>query len=76
MELVTKVEAGQLQTPVKETKQRVTTHDRAVLMTLFEHCRGGNWTCSSNWGSDEELSRWYNVSVSLTVYQYFLQGFG
>lgn len=48
----------------KETKQRVTTHDRAVLMTLFERCRGENWACGSNWGSGEDLSTWYNVSVS------------
>lgn len=42
----------------------MTTHDRAVLMTLFEHCKGHAWANSSNWGSAEELSRWYNVSVS------------
>lgn len=57
-------EAGRQPVPAKEMKQRVTTHDRAVLMTLFEHCKGKTWACSSNWGSGEELSRWYNVSVS------------
>lgn len=54
-----------LLTPVREMRHRVTTHDSAVLMTFFDHCKGETWVCSSNWGSGEELSQWYNVSVSL-----------
>ncbi|CAM9398970.1 unnamed protein product [Scytosiphon promiscuus] len=38
-------------------------HDRAVLMVLFEQCRGRNWRHSENWGSGKPLSSWYNVTV-------------
>lgn len=48
--------------PVEESNQRG-KHDRAVLMALFDRCRGPMWVCSSNWGSEEPLSTWYNVFV-------------
>ncbi|CAM9681096.1 unnamed protein product [Ectocarpus fasciculatus] len=38
-------------------------HDRAVLMELFDRCRGPTWVGSTNWGSEEPLSTWHNVTV-------------
>lgn len=43
--------------------QRVTTHDRAVLMILIEVWKGPAWNGNANWGSDAPLEWWYNVSV-------------
>ncbi|CBJ30677.1 Hypothetical leucine rich repeat protein [Ectocarpus siliculosus] len=43
--------------------QRITTHDRAVLMILFEVWKGPAWNGNANWGSDAPLEWWYNVSV-------------
>ncbi len=51
-----------------ETRQRGTTHDRAVLIALFVRCGGLGWNDSTNWGSQHEpLSEWYNVTVSLGI---------
>lgn len=47
----------------EEEGQRVTTHDRAVLMILFEMWKGPAWNGNANWGSDAPLKWWYNVSV-------------
>ncbi|CAN0527412.1 unnamed protein product, partial [Ectocarpus sp. 8 AP-2014] len=38
--------------------QRVTTHDRAVLMILFEVWKGPAWNSNANWGSDAPLEWW------------------
>lgn len=53
--------------PTTETRQRGTTHDRAVLITFFDRCGGVGWHDSTNWGSQEPLSLWSKVLVSLGI---------
>ena len=49
--------------------------DRAVLMELYNSTDGDNWTYNTNWGSDEPLNRWFNVTLdSNNRVQYLVLG--
>ncbi|CAN0318444.1 unnamed protein product, partial [Scytosiphon promiscuus] len=38
--------------------------DRDILVALYEATDGPNWTNSSNWNTDAELSEWYGVKLN------------
>lgn len=59
------VEDIPLLTQVKEMRQQIATHDRAILIKIFQTCNGRSWIESENWGSDEPISTWHHVWVRL-----------
>lgn len=40
------------------------TEAKALLMQLFNATDGDNWTHNENWGTEEDISNWYGITVN------------
>ena len=48
---------------INKLDAQVTEADKVILMDLYNATNGANWTNNTNWGTTEDVSTWYGITV-------------